>query len=163
MLPGNTQRLVCPKAATASCYCVRSGCCRWTTLTSADGSHTIQGGGGYFAGGIFRCGKFRISNVCEISRSIFRPLCEINPVRNLATGAHSLPLCSLAFELLSVERGWRRPRNPDSLPGWRVSIRPQSTRTSRGGGKAPGTQGSGSGIKESQIIRELVFVVPQSR
>ena len=43
-------------------------------------------GGGDFAGGIFRCGKFRISNVCEISRSIFRPLCEINPVRNLATG-----------------------------------------------------------------------------
>ena len=35
--------------------------------------------------GIFRCGKFRISNVCEISRSIFRLLCEINPVRNLAT------------------------------------------------------------------------------
>ena len=25
--------------------------------------------------------------MCEISRSIFRPLCEINPVRNLATGA----------------------------------------------------------------------------
>ena len=43
-------------------------------------------GGGDFAGGIFRCGKFRISNVCEISHSIFRPLCEINPVRNLATG-----------------------------------------------------------------------------
>ena len=80
-------------------------------------------------------------------------------------GAFSLPLCSLAFafELLSVGRGWRWPRNPDSLPGWRVSIRPQSTRTSRGGGKAPGTQGSGSGIKESQIIRELVFTVPQSR
>ena len=36
-------------------------------------------------GGIFRCGKFRTSNVCEISRSIFRPLCEINPVRKLAT------------------------------------------------------------------------------
>ena len=44
-------------------------------------------GGGDFAGGIFHCGKFRISNVCEIFRSIFRPLCEINPVRNLATGA----------------------------------------------------------------------------
>ena len=42
-------------------------------------------GGGNFATGIFRCGKFRISNVCEISRSIFRPLCEINPARNLAT------------------------------------------------------------------------------
>ena len=78
-------------------------------------------------------------------------------------GGFSLPLCSLAFELLSVGRGWRRPRNPDSLPGWRVSIRPQSAWTSRGGGKAPGTQGSGSGIKESQRIRELVFVVPQSR
>ena len=25
------------------------------------------GGGGYFTTGIFRCGKFRISNVCEIS------------------------------------------------------------------------------------------------
>ena len=78
-------------------------------------------------------------------------------------GAFSLPLCSLAFELLSVGRGWRWPRNPDSLPGWRVSIRSQSTRTSRGGGKALGTQGSGSGIKESQMIRELVFIVPQSR
>ena len=44
-------------------------------------------GGGDFAGGIFRCGKFRISDVCEISRSIVTPLCEINPVRNLATGA----------------------------------------------------------------------------
>ena len=42
-------------------------------------------GGGDFATGIFRRGKFRISNVCEISRSIFRPLCEINPARNLAT------------------------------------------------------------------------------
>ena len=39
-------------------------------------------GGGNFATGIFRCGKFRISNVCEISRSMFRPLCEINPARN---------------------------------------------------------------------------------
>ena len=48
--------------------------------------HHVQGGGD-FAGGIFHCGTFRISNVCEISRSIFRPLCEINPVRNLATGA----------------------------------------------------------------------------
>ena len=38
--------------------------------------------------GIFRCGKFRISNVCEISRSIFRPLCEINPARNLASWNH---------------------------------------------------------------------------
>ena len=46
-----------------------------------------RGGGGIFTGGIFRCGKFRISNVCEISHSIFRPLCEINTVRNLATGA----------------------------------------------------------------------------
>ena len=27
------------------------------------------------------------------------------------------------------------PWNPYSLPGWRVSIHPQSTRTSRGGGK----------------------------
>ena len=32
-------------------------------------------------------------------------------------GAFSLPLCSLAFELLSVGRGWRRPRNPDSPAG----------------------------------------------
>ena len=44
-----------------------------------------KGRGGDFATGIFRCGKFPISNVCEISRSIFRPLCEINPARNLAT------------------------------------------------------------------------------
>ena len=42
-------------------------------------------GGENFATGIFRCGKFHVSNVCEISRSIFRLLCEINPVRNLAT------------------------------------------------------------------------------
>ena len=31
------------------------------------------------------CGKFRISYVCEISRLIFRPLCEINSCRHLAT------------------------------------------------------------------------------
>ena len=30
------------------------------------------------------------------------------------------------------------PRNPDSLSGWRVSIRPQSTRTSQGGGEGFG-------------------------
>ena len=49
-------------------------------------SETYKGGGGV-RGGIFRCGKFRTSNVCKISRSIFRPLCEINPVQNLATDA----------------------------------------------------------------------------
>ena len=43
--------------------------------------------GGNFAGGIFRCAKFRTSNVCKISHSIFTPLCEINLVRNLATDA----------------------------------------------------------------------------
>ena len=40
-----------------------------------------KGGGGGFATGLFRCEKFRILNVCEISRSNFRPLCEINPLR----------------------------------------------------------------------------------
>ena len=47
-------------------------------LDSVEGQK-VQGGGGS-RGGIFRCGKFRISNVCEISRSIFRPLCEIKPL-----------------------------------------------------------------------------------
>ena len=60
------------------------------------------GGGEYFAGEIFRCGKFRTSNVCEISRSIFRPLCEINPVRNLATGAHFHYLFVLSLLSFSV-------------------------------------------------------------
>ena len=72
--------------------------------------------GGYFAGGIFCCGKFRISNVCEISRSIFKPLCEINPVQNLATGVHFHYLFILSFELLSVGRGWRRPLNSGLPP-----------------------------------------------
>ena len=34
--------------------------------------------------GLFRHGIFRISNLCEISQVIFRLLCEINPLRNLA-------------------------------------------------------------------------------
>ena len=43
----------------------------------------IQGGGGLMAG-IFRRGIFRVSNLCEISHGISRPLCEINPLRNSA-------------------------------------------------------------------------------
>ena len=35
-------------------------------------------GGGDFTTGIFCCGKFHTSNVCEISHSILRPLCKIN-------------------------------------------------------------------------------------
>ena len=44
----------------------------------------LTGGGGDFAAGLFRRGIFRISNPCEISQLIFRSLCEINPLRNLA-------------------------------------------------------------------------------
>ena len=32
--------------------------------------------------GIFRRGIFRVSNSCEISHIIFKPLCEIDPLRN---------------------------------------------------------------------------------
>ena len=46
---------------------------------------TLQGGGGGgFAAGIFRRGILRVSNSCEISHIIFRPLCGIKPLRNLA-------------------------------------------------------------------------------
>ena len=45
----------------------------------------LQGGGGDFATGIFRCGKFCISNVREIFHFILSPLCEINSSQNLAT------------------------------------------------------------------------------
>ena len=61
---------------------------RWSQILKVS-TLRCTGGGQNFAGGIFRCGKFRFSNVCEISRSIFRPLCEINPARNLANGAHA--------------------------------------------------------------------------
>ena len=44
-----------------------------------------------FATGIFHGGKFRISNVCEISRSIPGPLCEINSCRNFVTLMHHHP------------------------------------------------------------------------
>ena len=64
-------------------------------------------GGGDFATGIFRCGKFRISNVCEISRSIFRPLCEINPVRNLAT--------MLDLESFEMRKGLVAAQNREEL------------------------------------------------
>ena len=47
-------------------------------------SRLVQAGGGDFAAGLFRRGIFRISNSCEISHVIFRPLCKINPLRNLA-------------------------------------------------------------------------------
>ena len=51
--------------------------------------------------GIFRCGKLRISNVCEISRSILRPLCKINLCQNLATMAcHHPTLVWLGFSFL---------------------------------------------------------------
>ena len=53
-------------------------------------------GGGNFAAGLFRRGIFRISNSCEISHVIFRPLCEINPLRNLAK---CLVCCALPQEL----------------------------------------------------------------
>ena len=45
---------------------------------------THGGGGGDFAVGIFRRGIFRGSSLCEICHTIFRLLCEINPLRNLA-------------------------------------------------------------------------------
>ena len=58
-------------------------------------------GGGGFAMGIFRCGKFRTSNVCEISCSILRLLCEIHSCRNLATLARHHPaLVWLGFPFL---------------------------------------------------------------
>ena len=40
--------------------------------------------GGDFAAGIFRRGILRVSNSREISHTIFRPLCEIYPLQNLA-------------------------------------------------------------------------------
>ena len=43
-----------------------------------------EGGGGGTSAGILRRGIFRVSNPCEISHTIFRRLCEINPLRNLA-------------------------------------------------------------------------------
>ena len=49
--------------STGHCPVARSVRCVW----SAGGCVT----------GILRCGNFRISNVCEISRSVLRPLCEI--------------------------------------------------------------------------------------
>ena len=52
--------------------------------------------GEIFAAGLFRRGIFRISNSCEISHAIFRPLCEINPLRNLAK---CLVCCALPQEL----------------------------------------------------------------
>ena len=69
-------------------------------------------------------------------------------------GAFSLSLCSLAFELLSVGRGWRQPLK-SGLPPWLEGVYAQSTRTFRGGGKAPGNQGSGSrdqGIPDDEGI-----------
>ena len=49
--------------------------------TVLSGAYRGEGG---FAVGLFRRGIFCISNSCEISHIIIRPLCEINPLRNLA-------------------------------------------------------------------------------
>ena len=62
----------------------------WHALQRTAPNVDVQGGGD-FATGIFRCGKFRTSNVFEISRSVLRPLCEINSSRNLATLARHHP------------------------------------------------------------------------
>ena len=37
-------------------------------------------GEGVFTVGLFHHGIFRVSNLCEIFHSIFRPLCELNPL-----------------------------------------------------------------------------------
>ena len=70
---------------------------------------TIQGGGG-FAPGIFRCGKFHISNVCEISHSVLRPLCEINSCRNLAILACHHPVGASSIHQGSAMHGPARAK-----------------------------------------------------
>ena len=77
-------------------------------------THLTMGGGG-FATGIFRCGKFRTSNVCVISCSILRPLCEIKSCRNLATLATPPPRLGWAGVLLPVALVAKRHVMPSSL------------------------------------------------
>ena len=55
----------------------------WTLQVFAS-QPPITGGGGNFTAGVFRRRIFCVSNSCIISHDIFRPLCEINPLRNLA-------------------------------------------------------------------------------
>ena len=105
------------------------------------GAALLYRGGGYFAGEYFVVGNFRISNVCEISRSNFRR------AKFSHWGAFSLPLCSLAFELLSMGRGWRRPLK-SGFPPWRGCLYAHSPRgCPRDGERLRGIKDQGQGSR----------------